>query len=214
MRRFRCASHPFGGSQAWRDRVESQPTSPLEAPSAKAAAVHTQTLSYPRFPHTGGELFPDHANIPKDDPRVSPSLRASLSRRICAPTAPASSRSYGHWWDGALTCWPRARSGFRSLAKGPKKKTPVARPADSADRYGAVCAWQESNLRPRAPEARALSPELQARRGQSSAAAWPPTRARASEAARLRPPADRQASAAPDRGGGARVASSPPPPAG
>jgi hypothetical protein len=25
------------------------------------------------------------------------------------------------------------------------------------------CAWQESNLRPRAPEARALSPELQAR---------------------------------------------------
>ena len=27
------------------------------------------------------------------------------------------------------------------------------------------CAWQESNLRPRAPEARALSPELQARAG-------------------------------------------------
>jgi hypothetical protein len=25
-----------------------------------------------------------------------------------------------------------------------------------------TCAWQESNLRPRAPEARALSPELQA----------------------------------------------------
>src|SRR5918995_1611922 len=33
---------------------------------------------------------------------------------------------------------------------------------DSAQRSG-VCAWQESNLRPRAPEARALSPELQAR---------------------------------------------------
>ena len=28
---------------------------------------------------------------------------------------------------------------------------------------GGRCAWQESNLRPRAPEARALSPELQAR---------------------------------------------------
>ena len=32
----------------------------------------------------------------------------------------------------------------------------------TAQRSG-VCAWQESNLRPRAPEARALSPELQAR---------------------------------------------------
>src|SRR3954464_1247586 len=32
----------------------------------------------------------------------------------------------------------------------------------------AECAWQESNLRPCAPEAHALSPELQARRGQSS----------------------------------------------
>ena len=31
---------------------------------------------------------------------------------------------------------------------------------------GGRCAWQESNLRPRAPEARALSPELQALRGQ------------------------------------------------
>ena len=31
-----------------------------------------------------------------------------------------------------------------------------------------LCAWQESNLRPRAPEARALSPELQARSTQSS----------------------------------------------
>src|SRR5438034_3529980 len=31
---------------------------------------------------------------------------------------------------------------------------------------GGVCAWQESNLRPRAPEARALSPELQALGGQ------------------------------------------------
>jgi hypothetical protein len=32
------------------------------------------------------------------------------------------------------------------------------------------CAWQESNLRPRAPEARALSPELQALRLVSLAA--------------------------------------------
>ena len=31
---------------------------------------------------------------------------------------------------------------------------------------GSTCAWQESNLRPRAPEARALSPELQALGGQ------------------------------------------------
>jgi hypothetical protein len=39
-----------------------------------------------------------------------------------------------------------------------------------AVQIGDSCAWQESNLRPRAPEARALSPELQARAGQSSAA--------------------------------------------
>ena len=38
--------------------------------------------------------------------------------------------------------------------------------ADSARRSGPLCAWQESNLRPRAPEARALSPELQARSSQ------------------------------------------------
>ena len=35
------------------------------------------------------------------------------------------------------------------------------------------CAWQESNLRPRAPEARALSPELQAR-SFSLALSWNP----------------------------------------
>jgi hypothetical protein len=37
-----------------------------------------------------------------------------------------------------------------------------------AARLPSSCAWQESNLRPRAPEARALSPELQARSLQSS----------------------------------------------
>ncbi len=36
--------------------------------------------------------------------------------------------------------------------------------------FGRACAWQESNLRPCAPEAHALSPELQARCGQSTAA--------------------------------------------
>jgi hypothetical protein len=38
----------------------------------------------------------------------------------------------------------------------------ASNPAQSRGR----CAWQESNLRPRAPEARALSPELQALGGQ------------------------------------------------
>jgi hypothetical protein len=46
---------------------------------------------------------------------------------------------------------------------------PVSRNhAESAERHGEKCAWQESNLRPRAPEARALSPELQARGAKSS----------------------------------------------
>ena len=44
--------------------------------------------------------------------------------------------------------------------------------AKSARLRGSRCAWQESNLRPRAPEARALSPELQARGRARSVAAW------------------------------------------
>jgi hypothetical protein len=38
--------------------------------------------------------------------------------------------------------------------------------AEAVQPGGSRCAWQESNLRPRAPEARALSPELQARSSQ------------------------------------------------
>src|SRR3954451_21305255 len=45
--------------------------------------------------------------------------------------------------------------------------TEVVMPAKRTD-FRRECAWEDSNLRPRAPEARALSPELQARSGQSS----------------------------------------------
>ena len=53
----------------------------------------------------------------------------------------------------------------RSSTRRPKGESFPPGAPETAQRSG-VCAWQESNLRPRAPEARALSPELQALGGQ------------------------------------------------
>jgi hypothetical protein len=48
--------------------------------------------------------------------RLSPSLRASLSLRTYAPTAPASSRSYGRRSRGAPSCRPGVRGGCRAAS--------------------------------------------------------------------------------------------------
>jgi len=55
--------------------------------------------------------------------RLSPSLRASLSLRTCAPTAPASSRSYGRRSRGASTCRPGVRGGCRAASSD--RRTPT-----------------------------------------------------------------------------------------
>ena len=67
------------------------------------------------------------------------------------------------------THWDIARSSRRCVTLLERTKGESFPPASlcAAQRCG-VCAWQESNLRPCAPEAHALSPELQARGGQSS----------------------------------------------
>jgi hypothetical protein len=66
----------------------------FKARSAEASAVE----SYPRFPHTGGELFPDQTNSRRHSPaRARLIFQATLSLRSCAPTARASSKRYTHW---------------------------------------------------------------------------------------------------------------------
>jgi len=63
-----------------------------------------------------GSDFWTPSNSLKARLQVGPSLRASLSLRTCAPTAPASSRSYGRRSRGAPTCRPEARGGCRAVA--------------------------------------------------------------------------------------------------
>ena len=67
----------------------------------------------------------------------------------------------------------RARARRRA-SRSPPRRTPGpgstrSSTASAADRRAPACARQDSNLRPRAPEARALSPELRARGAKSVA---------------------------------------------
>jgi len=63
-----------------------------------------------------GSDFWTPSNNPKTRLQVIRSFRASLSLRICAPTAPASSRSYGRRSKGAPTCCPVVRGGCRAAS--------------------------------------------------------------------------------------------------
>src|SRR5207253_3855926 len=78
-------------------------------------------------------------------------------------------RPLGDPCGGTAHAPPCPREG---LSRAPPRRADARRPSyarRSATRTSRrKCAWQESNLRPRAPEARALSPELPARAGQSS----------------------------------------------
>jgi len=58
-----------------------------------------------------GSDFWTQNNSLKARPPVGPSFRASLSLRTCAPTAPASSRSYERRSRGAPTCRLGVRGG-------------------------------------------------------------------------------------------------------
>jgi hypothetical protein len=117
---FGCAFHPFGGHTRCAAAIESRPTSPLECPGV--CGSQTSELSTVSTQGCGG-LFLDQANSLKRRPRVSPSSQASLSLRTCAPTATASSRSYGGWSHDAPNCWPRARPGCRGRTTRPQTET-------------------------------------------------------------------------------------------
>ena len=76
-----------------------------------------------------GSAFWTPSNSLKSRLRLSPSLRGSLSLRTCAPTAPASSRSYGRRSRGALTCRPGVRGGCRAASSDRRPRlalTPIA----------------------------------------------------------------------------------------
>ena len=69
--------------------------------------------SYPQFPQrVGSDFWTQNDSLNARLP-VSPSFQASLSLRTCAPTAPASSRSYGRRSRGAPTCRLGVRDGCR-----------------------------------------------------------------------------------------------------
>ena len=97
------------------------------------------------------------------DPPLRPSSRGLTSppwMRQRSPLFASAPRKATSWHGG------RHHTSIPGVSGTPDP--PVQ--AVSAQPQGAKCAWQESNLRPRAPEARALSPELQARGFQSSLA--------------------------------------------
>jgi hypothetical protein len=89
--------------------------------------THTRVIH--SFHRDVGSAFWTRSNSLKGRLRLSPSLRASLSLRTCAPTAPASSRSYGRRSRGALTCRPGVRGGCRAASSDRRRRlalTPIA----------------------------------------------------------------------------------------
>jgi hypothetical protein len=75
--------------------------------------------SYPQFPQRVGSVFWTQNNSLSARLPVGPSSLASLSRRTCVPTAPASSRRYGRRSRDAPTCRLGVRGGRR-----PRRMTP------------------------------------------------------------------------------------------
>ena len=94
-------------------------------------------------------------------------------RRVGEPASggpacePPSHPRLGSQPTGYLLC----RRTVRQNRHEPGRSSIVSTNVCDSESPGGRCAWQESNLRPRAPEARALSPELQARSGRS-VSAW------------------------------------------
>jgi hypothetical protein len=75
------------------------------------------------FPHPGGELFPDQRNSPSRRPRGGLIFQATSSVRNCAPTAPASSTSYGRKSRGAPTRRPGVRGGCRAASSDHRRES-------------------------------------------------------------------------------------------
>jgi hypothetical protein len=101
----------LGGWRIRRDGVELRRDLVARARSVKRPRfTHT---SYPQFPQrVGSDFWTQNDSLNARLP-VSPSFQASLSLRTCAPTAPASSRSYGRRSRGAPTCRLGVRDGCR-----------------------------------------------------------------------------------------------------
>jgi len=89
---------PFRGVSAHARRLRVAPDVTASRPEALRRLRFNKFQSYPRFPHTGGELFPDRTNSRRHRPaRARLIFQATLSLRTCAPTALASSKRYTRW---------------------------------------------------------------------------------------------------------------------
>ncbi len=94
----------------------------LRAPSAQRLRfAHTHELCTVSTQPWGVISGPRH--IPTGRLRVSPSFRASLSLRTCAPTAPASSRIYGRGSGCAPTCGLGVQGRCRAPSTDRKTET-------------------------------------------------------------------------------------------
>ena len=102
----------LGGWRTRRGRVELR--SDLVARARSVYRPRFTYTSYPQFPQRVGSDFWTQNNSLNARLTVSPSFQANLSRRTCAPTAPAFSRSYGRRSRGALTCSLGVQDGCRA----------------------------------------------------------------------------------------------------
>jgi hypothetical protein len=91
--------------------------------------------------------------------RPASNLRSALPSELGDFEPPTTADIYTDWDIDQLEETMR-----RVVVKAKRESFPPA--SFDSVQPGGRCAWQESNLRPRAPEARALSPELQAREGE------------------------------------------------
>ena len=154
------ASSSASGRTSWMPLRRQASTAPGEMSIATTSQPRraASRLSPPR-PRTDVENAPRHVRedlafgmrplVMLGEEHLGRQRRATRTRRRARGTLVPTRRR------GSRGAAVRRRLRRRG-AGGPRR--------DATGHSNGECAWQDSNLRPRAPEARALSPELQARR--------------------------------------------------
>jgi hypothetical protein len=169
-----CLPERSGG---WRDLPRPSRVAPrrrrLRGPKARSACGSQHTRVIHSFHRDVGSAFWTPSNSLKGRLRLSPSLRASLSLRTCAPTAPASSRSFGRRSRGALTCLPRVRGGCRAASS---ERRPRLRPYADCGRHSARRRGAErSHRRPCLAQKSKEAPSCQSRNLSAPGSTHPPS---------------------------------------
>ena len=150
---------PLGSCLQWRQRQRSVPeqlAAPPRCCSRCCRRTHARRRS-DRRDHDLGRLV----EVFVDAEVRAPALAIGNHR---APHSRHSRVLRNRLHQPTPTAEPRVAPGVCTRRASPAladRHDRLTKPRTAVDK-GRKCAWQESNLRPRAPEARALSPELQA----------------------------------------------------